>query len=60
MPDAQTTNKLSPRELPRVPSSHDVVLGIPGFQHWTLRCRRCGIIHGAQAPSDPINAEALG
>jgi hypothetical protein len=68
MPDAQLTNKLSPREAvrPRCPVCRvdmqvlHIAQGRPGFQHFTLRCLRCGIIHDAQAPSDPINAESLG
>jgi len=37
-----------------------VVPGRPGFEHWTLRCRKCGLVHEAQAPAAPINFEALG
>jgi len=68
MPDAQLTNKLPPRQLvrPRCPmcQAHMEVLqvasGRPGFEHWTLRCKKCGLIHEAQAAADPINSEALG
>lgn len=67
MLDAQLTSKLSSREIvwPHCPvcRAHmevlHVVSGRPSFQHWTLRCRRCGIIYDAQAYWDPINAEAL-
>jgi len=31
-----------------------------GFEHWTLRCTRCGHIHEAQVPTDPMNADAGG
>jgi uncharacterized Zn finger protein len=68
MPDAQLTNKLSPRETvrPRCPMCQarmevlHVVQGRPGFEHWTLRCRKCGLVHEAQAAADPISSEVLG
>jgi hypothetical protein len=68
MPDSQLTNKLSPRHIvqPRCPMCQAqmdvqrVLLGRPGFEYWTLRCTKCGLIHEAQAPTDPINSEALG
>jgi tRNA(Ile2) C34 agmatinyltransferase TiaS len=68
MPDAQLTNKLSPRETvrPRCPmceASMDVlriVPGRPGLEHRTLRCTKCGTIFEAQTPADPIDANALG
>jgi len=67
MPDAQLTNKLSPRDTvrPRCPTClasmevQRVSPGRPGFEHWTLRCRRCGLIQEAQVTADPINSEAL-
>jgi uncharacterized Zn finger protein len=31
-----------------------------GFEHWTLRCTRCGHIHQAQVSTDPMNAGARG
>jgi hypothetical protein len=31
-----------------------------GFEHWTLRCTRCGHIHQAQVPTDSMNADARG
>jgi uncharacterized Zn finger protein len=66
MPDVQLTNKLSPRQTvrPRCPMCRAdmevlrVVSARPGFEQWTLRCGKCGLIHEAQAPSDPINSEA--
>lgn len=67
MPDAQLTNKLSPRQAvrPRCPmcDAHmdtlRVVSGRPGFEHRTLRCSKCGLIYEAQAPADPIDSSAL-
>lgn len=67
MPDAQLTNKLSPRETvrPRCPTcgAHmetlRVVPDLPGFEHRTLRCLKCRLIHEAQAPADPIDSSAL-
>jgi uncharacterized Zn finger protein len=65
MPDAQSVNKPSPREtLPRCPmcQAHmkvlHVVTGRPGFEHWTLRCETCGLVHETQTAADPINSEA--
>ena len=31
-----------------------------GFEHWTLRCPRCGRIDQVQVPTDPLKSEALG
>jgi uncharacterized Zn finger protein len=67
MPDAQLINKLSARETvrPRCPLCQGlmeilhVASGRPGFEHWTLRCRKCGLVHQAQVSADPINSEAL-
>jgi tRNA(Ile2) C34 agmatinyltransferase TiaS len=66
MPDAQMTNRLSPRQTvrPRCPlcrarmEIQRVALGRPGFEHWTLRCTKCGLIHEAQANADPLKSEA--
>jgi hypothetical protein len=32
----------------------------PGFEHWTLRCARCGLIHEAQVNADPMKSDAIG
>ena len=32
----------------------------PGFQHWTLRCTKCGNIHEAQVNVDPMQSDAQG
>ena len=68
MPDAQLTNRLSPRQIvrPRCPmccahmETVRVVSARPGFEHRTLRCSKCRASYVAQAPTDPIDAEALG
>jgi hypothetical protein len=31
-----------------------------GFEHWTLRCTRCGLIHEAQVNVDPMKSDAIG
>jgi transcription elongation factor Elf1 len=31
-----------------------------GFEHWTLRCTKCGLIHEAQVNADPTRSEAQG
>jgi hypothetical protein len=37
-----------------------VAPGRLGFEHWTLRCIKCGLIHEAQAHGDPMKSEPLG
>jgi len=32
----------------------------PGFEHWTLRCKKCGTIHEAQVHVDPMKSDAQG
>jgi Zn ribbon nucleic-acid-binding protein len=32
--------------------------GRTGFEHWTLRCTKCGHIHEAQVQTDPMTPEA--
>ena len=32
--------------------------GRSGFEHWTLRCIRCGHIHEAQVQTEPMTSEA--
>lgn len=31
-----------------------------GFEHWTLRCTQCGLIHETQVDIDPMTSEARG
>jgi hypothetical protein len=31
-----------------------------GFEHWTLRCTKCGDIREAQVPTDPMHTDARG
>ena len=33
---------------------------VSGFQHWTLRCTKCGHIHEADVHADPMTPEAKG
>jgi uncharacterized Zn finger protein len=37
-----------------------IITARSGFEHWTLRCIRCGHIHEAQVPTDPVNTDARG
>jgi uncharacterized Zn finger protein len=68
MPGAQITDRLSPRHAvrPRCPRCQTrmevqhVAPGRLGFQHWTLRCIKCGLIHEAQVHTDPLKSEAVG
>jgi hypothetical protein len=48
---------------PRCQARMAVQRAIPsrsGFEHWTLRCMKCGTIHEAQVQIDPMKSEALG
>jgi hypothetical protein len=31
-----------------------------GFEHWTLRCAQCGLIHEMQVNNDPTTSDARG
>jgi uncharacterized Zn finger protein len=31
-----------------------------GFEHWTLRCPQCGLIHETQVNTDPMTSDAQG
>jgi hypothetical protein len=67
MPDPQTSTP-SPRaaERPRCLKCQSrmevqrITAARSGFEHWTLRCTRCGRIREAQVPTDPMNTDARG
>jgi transcription elongation factor Elf1 len=67
MPEFQFPT-LAPRAVvrPRCPqcqASTTVQRAIPsrrGFEHWTLRCTKCGLIHEAQVDADPMKSGAGG
>jgi hypothetical protein len=56
---------LTPRAVvrPRCPQCQAPALvqrstaGRPGFEHWTLRCTKCGHIHEAQVQLDPMASD---
>jgi uncharacterized Zn finger protein len=68
MSDAQITDRLSPRHTVRPRCTQcqarmevqHVAPGRLGFEHWTLRCIKCGLIHEAQARADPLKSGAVG
>jgi uncharacterized Zn finger protein len=31
-----------------------------GFEHWTLRCTKCGLIHEAQVNADSMKSNVIG
>jgi transcription elongation factor Elf1 len=31
-----------------------------GYEFWTLRCTKCGTVHEAQVPADPLKSDARG
>jgi hypothetical protein len=64
LPDPQTSN-LSPR-VPERPRCHKcqsrmeiqhITSARSGFEHWTLRCTKCGLIHEAQVNADPMKSD---
>ncbi len=73
MSDTQSTRPEFPRsELPRAihrphcPRCHArmvaqrIVPSRSGFEHWTLRCTKCGNVHQAQVAIDPMKSDAMG
>jgi uncharacterized Zn finger protein len=34
--------------------------GRSGYEHWTLRCTKCGKIHQTQVQTDPMKSAAVG
>jgi len=59
LPPRRTTHRRclvcrSPMEVQRITEAR------AGFEHWTLRCTRCGRIEQAQVNTDPLKSEALG
>jgi uncharacterized Zn finger protein len=65
LPDPQPSN-LSPRvaERSRCPQCQSrmeiqhITSARSGFEHWTLRCTKCGLIHEAQVNVDPVKSDA--
>jgi len=69
MSDLQSSPPEFPRRAaqrprcPRCQASMAIQRAIParsGFEHWTLRCSKCGHIDEAQVHVDPMNSCALG
>jgi len=44
----------SPMEVQRLTAAR------PGFEHWTLRCVKCGLINEAQVGTGPMKPDAIG
>jgi uncharacterized Zn finger protein len=67
MPNPQTS-ALSPRvaAAPRCPKCQSrmeiqhITSARSGFEHWTLRCTECGLIHEAQVSADKMKSDAIG
>ena len=65
LPDSQAQT-LSPRAAarPRCPKCQSrtevrhIAVARAGFEHWTLRCTKCGLIHEAQVSADPMKSDA--
>jgi hypothetical protein len=65
MPDPQMPT-LSPRATarPRCPKCQSrmevqrITAARSGFEHWTLRCTKCSLIHEAQVNADPMRSES--
>jgi hypothetical protein len=69
MSDLQSSPPEFPRRAaqrprcPRCQARMAIQRAIParsGFEHWTLRCTKCGHIDDAQVHVDPMNSYALG
>jgi transcription elongation factor Elf1 len=69
MSDLQSSPpELPPRaaQLPRCPRCQALmavqraIASRSGFEHWTLRCTKCGLIHEAQVHVDPVKSDAQG
>ena len=68
MPDHPQTLTLSPRVAarPRCPKCQSrmevqhITSARSGFEHWTLRCTECRLIHEAQVNADPMKSDAIG
>jgi transcription elongation factor Elf1 len=66
MPDPQTP-ALSPRAAarPRCPKCQSrmevqhIIGAQSGFEHWTLRCIKCGLIHEAQINVGPRMSDGI-
>jgi uncharacterized Zn finger protein len=41
------------------PTVQRIVPGRPGFEYWTLRCRKCGNVYDAQVCLAPFLSEQL-
>ena len=62
------TSTLSPRVAarPRCPKCQSrmevqhITSARSGFEHWTLRCTECRLIHDAQVNADPMKSDAIG
>jgi hypothetical protein len=67
MPDLQTPN-LSPRAAawPRCPKCQSrmevqhITSARSRFEHWTLRCTKCRLIHEAQVNAGAMMSDAIG
>jgi transcription elongation factor Elf1 len=67
LPDPQT-HTLSPRAAarPRCPKCQSrtevqrITAARIGFEHWTLRCIKCGLIHETQVNADPMKSDSIG
>jgi hypothetical protein len=59
LPPRRTTHRRclvcrSPMKVQRITEAR------AGFEHWTLRCTRCGRIDQVQVNTDPLKSEAVG
>jgi transcription elongation factor Elf1 len=67
MPDPQTPilwSRVAAR--PRCPKCQSrmavqhITSARSGFEHWTLRCIKCGLVHEAQVNVDPMTPDPIG
>jgi hypothetical protein len=66
MPDPQTpTSSSHAAARPRCPKCQSrmevqrITAARSGFEYWTLRCIKCGLINEAQVNTDPMKSDAI-
>jgi hypothetical protein len=58
-----TPRSMASARCPQCQAGTTVQRSVPsrsGFEHWTLRCTKCGHIHEAQVQADPMKSDAGG
>ena len=59
-PSPRTTQRPRCPRCQASPIVQRIVPGRPGFEYWTLRCRKCGNIYDTQVHIEPMRSEPKG